>query len=112
MARNLGHRRRTYGARVPRVIVTEGAVRGLERCREFLAAKAPRAALRAAGEIKKQFLLLETNPGIGRPRPDAPELRELVISFGGSGYVALYRHEPAEDAVYVLAFKHQKEAGY
>jgi hypothetical protein len=41
-----------------------------------------------------------------------PELRELVIAFGDSGYVALYRHEPTADAVYVLAFRHQKEAGY
>lgn len=41
-----------------------------------------------------------------------PEPRELVIIFGNFGYVALYRHEPAADAVYVLAFRHQKEAGY
>jgi hypothetical protein len=26
--------------------------------------------------------------------------------------VALYRHEPAEDAVYVLAFRHQRGAGF
>jgi len=26
--------------------------------------------------------------------------------------VALYRHAPADDAVYVLAFRHQKEVGY
>ena len=41
-----------------------------------------------------------------------PELRELVISFGDSGYVALYRYEPTAEAVHVLAFRHQKEAGY
>ena len=41
-----------------------------------------------------------------------PELRELVIAFGDSGYVALYHHELADDAVYILAFRHQKEAGY
>ncbi|MCE4282545.1 hypothetical protein LYZ84_22265 [Xanthomonas hortorum pv. pelargonii] len=41
-----------------------------------------------------------------------PELRELVIAFGYSRYVALYRHESTADAVYVLAFRHQKEAGY
>jgi hypothetical protein len=41
-----------------------------------------------------------------------PALRELVIAFGDSGYVALYRHEPASDAVYVLAFRHQTEVGY
>ena len=46
------------------------------------------------------------------PLPEMPELRELMIPFGDSGYVALYRHEPSDDAVYVLAFRHQKEAGY
>lgn len=49
---------------------------------------------------------------MGRPFPELPELRELVISFGDSGYVALYRFDPTADAVYVLAFRHQKEAGY
>ncbi|PAT42364.1 type II toxin-antitoxin system RelE/ParE family toxin [Vandammella animalimorsus] len=97
---------------MPRVIVTEGAVQGLERCRHFLAAKVPEAARRAGQAIERQFLLLETVPDIGRPLPEMPELRELVIAFGASGYVALYRHEPADDAVYVLAFRHQKEAGY
>ncbi len=97
---------------MPRVIVTEGAAGGLERCRQFLAAKAPEAAKRAGQAIERQFLLLETAPDIGRPFPEMPELHELVISFGDSGYVALYRHEPADEAVYVLAFRHQKEAGY
>ncbi len=95
---------------MPQVIVTEGAVEGLERCRRFLSVKAPEAARRAGQTIERQFLLLETAPDIGRPFPEMPELRELVIAFGDSGYVALYRHEPADDAVYVLAFRHQKEA--
>lgn len=56
--------------------------------------------------------MLESAPEIGRPMPDLPELRELVIVFGDSGYVALYRYVPDEDAVSVLAFRHQKEAGY
>ncbi len=85
---------------------------GLERCRRFLASKAPDAARRAAKAIEHQFSLLETAPDIGRPSPDTPELRELVIAFGNSGYVAKYRHELADDAVYILAFRHQKEAGY
>ena len=97
---------------MPQVIVTEGAAEGLERCRKFLAAKAPDAARRAGQAIERQFLLLETFPDIGRPFPDMPELRELVIAFGDSGYVALYRHESADDTAYVLAFRHQKEAGY
>nr|WP_301931000.1 type II toxin-antitoxin system RelE/ParE family toxin [Xanthomonas fragariae] len=84
----------------------------MERCRRFLAAKAPEAAQRAGQAIERQFLLLEKSSDIGRPFPELPELRELVIAFGDSGYVALYRHEPAADAVYILAFRHQKEAGY
>lgn len=97
---------------MPRIIVTEGAAEGLERCRRFLDSKAPEAARRAGQAIERQLLLLETGTGIGRPFPEMPELRELVIAFGDSGYVALYRHEPADDTVYVLAFRHQKEAGY
>jgi hypothetical protein len=57
-------------------------------------------------------MLLETQPAIGRPASGGPELRELIIPFGDTGYVALYRHAPADDAVYVLAFRHQREAGY
>lgn len=96
---------------MPPVIVTEGAAQGVERCRRHLAAKAPEAARRAGQAIERQFLL-ESTPDMGRPVPETPELRELMIAFGDSGYVALYRHEPADDAVYVLAFRHQKEAGY
>ena len=48
---------------------------------------------------------------MGRPFPEMPELREGVIAFGDSGYGLLCRHEPADDAVDVLAFRHQKEAG-
>jgi hypothetical protein len=35
-----------------------------------------------------------------------------MIGFGDSGYVALYRHDRIVDTVFVLAFRHQKEAGY
>jgi plasmid stabilization system protein ParE len=74
---------------VPQLIVAEGAADGLERCRRFLAVKAPEAARRAGQAIKGQLLLLETAPDIGRPFPEMPELRELVIAFGDSGYIAL-----------------------
>lgn len=97
---------------MPQVVVTEGAAVGLERCRQFLVVKSPEAARRAGRAIEQQFLLLETAPDMGRPFPEMPELRELVIAFGDSGYVALYRHEATDDAVYVLVFRHQKEAGY
>ncbi|WP_341538750.1 type II toxin-antitoxin system RelE/ParE family toxin [Pseudomonas viridiflava] len=84
----------------------------MERCRRFLVEKGPQIAQRAAEAIERQFVRLEEGPEVGRPFPDMPELRELIIEFGDSGYVALYRHERADDAVYVLAFRHQKEVGY
>lgn len=92
--------------------MTGGAVQGLQRCRRFLVTNNPQAARRAGQAIDRHFQLLETTPDIGRPLLELPELREMVIGFGDSGYVALYRHEPATDTVYVLAFRHQKETGY
>lgn len=97
---------------MPRVIVTEGAVRGLERCQQYLRRRSPEAARRAAQTINGQLSRLEMHPEIGRPCPESPELREMVIPFGNSGYVALYRYEPADEVVYVLAFRHQREAGH
>lgn len=68
--------------------------------------------MRAAEAIERQFELLETAPEIGRPLEEMPELRELLIAFGDSGYVVLYRYVPAENIVVILAFRHQKEAGF
>ena len=97
---------------MPRLVVTERAALGLERCRQFLATKNQQAARRAGQAIERQLTNLEVYPDIGRPLPELPELRELLINFGDSGYVALYRYEKVIDAVYILAFRHQKEAGY
>jgi plasmid stabilization system protein ParE len=94
------------------VIITAGAARGLERCRRLLSEAGPRAMMRAAEAIERQFELLESAPEIGRPLEEMPELRELLIAFGDSGYVALYRYVPAENIVFILAFRHQKESGF
>ena len=71
-----------------------------------------RAALRAGTMIERKFLLLESAPEMGRPVAGEPELRELLIGFGEAGYAALYRYAPDDATVIVLAFRHQKEAGY
>lgn len=54
--------------------------------------------------------MLARHPLIGR-RTEG-ELRELVISFGKTGYVALYRFLPAQDQVRILAVRHQRELDY
>jgi plasmid stabilization system protein ParE len=40
------------------------------------------------------------------------DIRELVISFGQTGYVALYRFVVPRDEVRVLAIRHQREIGF
>ena len=97
---------------MPRLIVTEGARLGLIRCRNFLAARNAEAAERAGQAIAAKLRLLEYNPAIGRPVDAGQGLREIVIGFGDSGYVGLYRHDEQQDAVVLLAFRHQREAGY
>jgi len=52
------------------------------------------------------------HPRLPEGHDDSPELRELIIPFGDSGYMALYHFDATADSVYVLAFRHQKEAGY
>ena len=54
--------------------------------------------------------MLARHPLIGRVVEG--ELRELVISFGRTGYIALYRFLPIADEVRILAMGHQRELDY
>ncbi|MDR0238684.1 MAG: type II toxin-antitoxin system RelE/ParE family toxin [Deltaproteobacteria bacterium] len=94
-----------------RIIWTPGAASGLERACLFLAEKDEDAAVKALDVIGNGSKILEDFPNAGRPAEDLePEHRELLIPFGGSGYVLLYRVE--NSLVYILALRHQREAGY
>ena len=86
---------------MPQVIITEEASQGLERCRVFLMEKNSRASICASQTIKHSFAILQAEPEIGRPLDDLPELRELIIPFGESGYIALYRHEIKTDLLHI-----------
>jgi plasmid stabilization system protein ParE len=96
---------------MPRVELASSALHDLQRLRELFRPKNPAAARRAGAAIIKVIQLLATHPKIGRPVEEMEiEYRELVIDFGDSGYIALYRY--VGDVVTVLSFRHQKEAGY
>lgn len=96
---------------MPQVRFTPAAVKDLQRLREFLRSKNASAAKRASAAIIKSIQRLAQHPELGRPAEEMDvEYRELLIDFGGSGYVALYHFE--QDNVTVLAIRHQKEAGY
>ena len=51
-------------------------------------------------------------PTTGALVADRPGLRKLIIDFGSSGYVALYRYSPKTDTLRVLTMKHQEENAY
>ena len=92
------------------IVYAPNAVANLERAFAVLASDDPRTAKAAAAAITEAVGLLAHHPFVGRVVED--ELRELVISFGRTGYVALYRFAPARDEVRVLAIRHQRELGY
>lgn len=93
-----------------RVIYAERALSDLARLTVFLLRTEPAAALETVDLIAEAVQVLENHPLIGRPAEQ--ELRELVISRGKSGYLALYSYESEQDTVLVLSVRHQREAGY
>jgi plasmid stabilization system protein ParE len=95
---------------VATIVYSARALSHIERAFEFLRDKNPDAALRAALAIRTAVENLAAHPLVGR-RIER-DLRELVISYGQTGYVALYRFVPGRDEVRILALKHQRELGY
>ena len=89
-----------------------GAHADLERIYQFNLERDPESALEHIEKILDAVQVLGRHPGIGRDVGGTPPLRELAISHGGSGYVALYEYSPLEGRVRVAAVRHQREAGY
>jgi plasmid stabilization system protein ParE len=74
------------------------------------AAARGRDAVHTATLIVDAIEMLRKQPLIGRPAEH--DLRELAISRGRTGYLALYGYDEATDRVIVHAIRHQREAGY
>lgn len=64
----------------------------------------------AIGLIEDAVTILDRHPLVGREIEDG--LRELLVSRGKTGYVALYVFDEEIDEAIVLAVRHQREAGY
>jgi addiction module RelE/StbE family toxin len=94
------------------IVFAEEALADLERIFDFTFARDGADALEHIAKIRTAVMILEDHPEIGRPTEPGSSLRELVISHGKSGYVALYEHADAENMVRVVAIRHQREAGY
>ena len=93
-----------------RIILTPELRADFDRIFDFLFEHAPEYAALRIENIIDALDILETSPLIGRPV--AFGQRELIISTGASGYLALYRYDPAQDTVFVLAVRSQRERDY
>ena len=92
------------------VIYSARSLAHIERAFQFLRDKNPAAAMDAVTAIQSAVDNLQGHPLIGH-RIEG-ELRELVISYGQTGYVALYRFVVSQDEVRILAIRHQRELGF
>lgn len=91
---------------------TKAAKEDLLRLYKFLVENDLEAASSALEAIRKSVSLLQDFPFTCRKAThEDPFLREMVISFGAGGYVALFEIE-AESVVTILAVRHQREDDY
>jgi len=95
---------------VAQVVYSARALENLARAFTSPLAEGPAAAAGAADAIESAVNNLAAHPLVGR-RVEG-DIRELVISFGATGYLALYRFVVQEDQVRVLGLRHQREIGY
>jgi plasmid stabilization system protein ParE len=95
---------------VPQVVYSRRALDDLERLFRFLAEQDPAAAMEAATAIRSGADVPANHPLVGRRV--AGDVHELVISFGHTGYVALYRFVPHQAQVRILGIRHQRELDY
>jgi plasmid stabilization system protein ParE len=93
-----------------KLIYSKGALNNFEHILEFLLATEPAFAYSVIDNIADALEILQRHPLIGRPLEN--EKHELLISRGKTGYVALYRYDESLDVVFVLALRHQREAGH
>ena len=92
------------------VVYSARSLTHLERAFVFLRKENPGAAVAAADVIRSAVENLGTHPLLGRRVHG--DIRELVISYGTTGYIALYRFLVAPDEVRILAIRHQREIGF
>jgi plasmid stabilization system protein ParE len=92
------------------IVYSARSLTHLERTFEFLRKENPDAAVAAAQAIRSAVDTLGTHPLLGRRIHG--DIRELVISYGATGYIALYRFLVPQDEIRVLAIRHQREIGF
>ena len=92
-----------------RVQLAPEVLEDLDRFFDFFATFDVSTASERVQSLLDAMQVLKHSPEIGRPAGGGK--RELVIGKGVDGFVALYRHVPELDTVFILALRHQREQG-
>ena len=92
-----------------RLVIAPQAFRDIGRLTDFLLESMPDAAIQTGALLIDGLSILKNHPFIGRKVEHG--YRELLISRGRTGYVALYTFDVARDIVTVLTIHHQRENG-
>jgi len=62
--------------------------------------------------IRTAITMLSDHPLVGRIVDDESGARELAISRGKTGYVALYEYDQVREQVLIVHVRHQRESGF
>lgn len=93
-----------------RLVFAPQTVKDLKRLTEFLLDSTPEAASETVDILIDGLNILKHHPLAGRTVEN--DYRELVISRGRTGYVALYAYDVSRNVAIILAIRHQRESGF
>ena len=93
---------------MPSIKYSSRAIADLQRLHDFLATQDPDVARRAVLVIREALIKIAVMLERFRPVEDKLYLREAMIDFGSSGYIARFRHLPNGE-ITIARIKHQKE---
>ena len=93
---------------MPSVKYSVQAIANLQRLHDFLTTQDKDVAKRAVAVIRDALKKIAVTPERFRPVEGRIYLREAIIDFGISGYIARFRHLPNGD-ILIARIKHQKE---
>ena len=90
-----------------RLVLAPQATQDIERLSDFLLVSDPATASKTVAVLIGGLQILKLHPLVGRIVEHG--YRELLISRGRSGYVALYKYDVVKDIALILAIRHQRE---
>jgi len=91
------------------ILLSRDAVEDVERLRTFLDHANPDAARRALALIWTAVERLQDFPALGMATED-PDIRQIVVRFGASGYIVRYAILPETADVLITRVWHGREA--